>query len=103
MSWGTLLQDSQNRQTVLLYPWLMLPALFVVAALLMFNFLGDGLRAAASAVELRGSSAEEALHRALRRRSRPVAVAQAVVGDRQQVVDLQQMEDVQRRPVSGSR
>jgi len=34
-------------QTVLLYPWLMLPALFVVAAVLMFNFLGDGLRDAA--------------------------------------------------------
>ena len=47
VSWGTLLQDSQNVQTVLLYPWLMLPALFVVAAVLMFNFLGDGLRDAA--------------------------------------------------------
>ena len=61
----------------------------------------------ASAVERRGSSAEEALHRWLRRRSRPVAVAHSVVscaqqieverlratalGDRQQVVDLQQM------------
>ena len=47
VSWGTLLQDAQNVQTVILYPWLMLPALFVVAAVLMFNFLGDGLRDAA--------------------------------------------------------
>ena len=37
----------QNVETVVLYPWLMLPALFVVVAVLMFNFLGDGLRDAA--------------------------------------------------------
>ena len=47
VSWGTLLKDAQNVETVVLYPWLMLPALFVVAAVLMFNFLGDGLRDAA--------------------------------------------------------
>ena len=47
VSWGTLLQDAQNIQTVVLYPWLMFPALFVVGTVLMFNFLGDGLRAAA--------------------------------------------------------
>ena len=47
VSWGTLLQDAQNIQTVVLYPWLMFPALFVVGAVLMFNFLGDGLRDAA--------------------------------------------------------
>ena len=47
VSWGTLLKDSQNVETVVLYPWLMLPALFVVVAVLMFNFLGDGLRDAA--------------------------------------------------------
>jgi peptide/nickel transport system permease protein len=47
VSWGTLLQDAQNIQTVVLYPWLMFPALFVVVAVLMFNFLGDGLRDAA--------------------------------------------------------
>ena len=39
----------------------------------------------ASAVARRGSSAEEALHRALRRRSRPVAVAQAVMGKAEQI------------------
>ena len=47
VSWGTLLQDAQNVETVLLYPWLMIPALYVVLAVLMFNFLGDGLRDAA--------------------------------------------------------
>ena len=47
VSWGTLLQDAQNIQTVVLYPWLMFPALFVIGAVLMFNFLGDGLRDAA--------------------------------------------------------
>ena len=46
VSWGTLLQDTQNIQTVAL-PWLMFPALFVAAAVSMFNFLGDGLRDAA--------------------------------------------------------
>ena len=32
---------------VLLNPWLLIPGLFVVAAVLAFNFLGDGLRDAA--------------------------------------------------------
>ena len=53
VSWGTLLQDAQNVQTVILYPWLMLPALSVVAAVLMFNFLGDGLRDAADPYKTR--------------------------------------------------
>ena len=47
ISWGVLLQKAQNVQTVALYPWLMIPALAVVAAVLAFNFLGDGLRDAA--------------------------------------------------------
>jgi peptide/nickel transport system permease protein len=28
-------------------PWLLMPALFVIVAVLAFNFLGDGLRDAA--------------------------------------------------------
>ncbi|MGQ9632462.1 MAG: ABC transporter permease [bacterium] len=44
VSWGTLLQDAQNVQAVAHYPWLLTPCLFVVVAVLMFNFLGDGLR-----------------------------------------------------------
>lgn len=47
VSWGVLLQDAQNLQTVVMAPWLMLPGLFVVIAVLAFNFLGDGLRDAA--------------------------------------------------------
>jgi len=47
ISWGVLLQDAQNVNAVVLYPWLMFPVLFVIVAVLMFNFLGDGLRDAA--------------------------------------------------------
>ncbi|MGH2490792.1 MAG: ABC transporter permease subunit, partial [Candidatus Limnocylindria bacterium] len=47
MSWGVMLQQAQNIQTVALSPWLMIPAIPVVIATLAFNFLGDGLRDAA--------------------------------------------------------
>jgi len=47
ISWGVLLQQAQNVQTVAISPWLMLPALPVIVAVLAFNFLGDGLRDAA--------------------------------------------------------
>jgi len=47
VSWGVLLQKSQNIRTVALYPWLFIPALFVIVTVLAFNFLGDGLRDAA--------------------------------------------------------
>ena len=47
ISWGVLLQDAQNINAVALYPWLMYPVVFVIVAVLMFNFLGDGLRDAA--------------------------------------------------------
>jgi peptide/nickel transport system permease protein len=47
ISWGVLLQDAQNVRAVTHYPWLMLPVLFVIVTVLMFNFLGDGLRDAA--------------------------------------------------------
>ena len=47
ISWGVLLKGAQNIQTVALYPWLMIPAGAVIAAVLAFNFLGDGLRDAA--------------------------------------------------------
>jgi peptide/nickel transport system permease protein len=46
-SWGVLLVEAQNINAVALYPWLMLPMLPVVVAVLAFNFLGDGLRDAA--------------------------------------------------------
>ena len=47
VSWGTLLQDAQMIANVALHPWMLIPALFVIVTVLMFNFLGDGLRDAA--------------------------------------------------------
>jgi peptide/nickel transport system permease protein len=47
ISWGVLLQQAQNVQTVALSPWLLLPAIPVTLAILAFNFMGDGLRDAA--------------------------------------------------------
>jgi peptide/nickel transport system permease protein len=47
ISWGTLLQSAQNIQSVATTPWLLLPAIPVIVAILAFNFLGDGLRDAA--------------------------------------------------------
>ena len=47
VSYGIMLQQAQNRQTVALYPWLMFVAIPVIIVILCFNFLGDGLRDAA--------------------------------------------------------
>ena len=47
VSWGTLLQDAQSISVLGLQPWLMIPAAFVVLAVMMFNFIGEGLRDAA--------------------------------------------------------
>jgi peptide/nickel transport system permease protein len=47
VSWGVLLQDAQNIRTITQQPWLLIPALFIIVVVLMFNFVGDGLRDAA--------------------------------------------------------
>ncbi|NLJ87008.1 MAG: ABC transporter permease [Firmicutes bacterium] len=47
ISWGVLLKEAQNLNTIAVHPWLLTPALFVIAAVLAFNFVGDGLRDAA--------------------------------------------------------
>ena len=47
VSWGVLLQEAQNVQTVAVYPWLTFPAVPVTIAVLAFNFMGDGMRDAA--------------------------------------------------------
>lgn len=47
VSWGVMLQDCINITNVAHYPWLLLPSVFIVATVLCFNFLGDGLRDAA--------------------------------------------------------
>lgn len=47
ISWGVMLQDCMDIHAVRYYPWLLIPVLFIIAAVLCFNFLGDGLRDAA--------------------------------------------------------
>ncbi|HEX8325565.1 MAG TPA: ABC transporter permease [Tepidisphaeraceae bacterium] len=47
VSWGVMLQDCMDVQAVRYYPWLMTPVLSIVATVLCFNFMGDGLRDAA--------------------------------------------------------
>ncbi len=47
ISWGVLLKEAQNVRTIALTPWLLVPGVFVIVAVLAFNFLGDGLRDAA--------------------------------------------------------
>lgn len=46
-SWGVLLFSAQNIRAIAHMPWLMIPGIFVIVAVLAFNFLGDGLRDAA--------------------------------------------------------
>jgi len=47
LSWGVLLKEAQNIRSISQAPWLFIPGGFVVVAVLMFNFLGDGMRDAA--------------------------------------------------------
>lgn len=47
ISWGILLQDAQNIETLALAPWLLAAAIPVIVVILAFNFFGDGLRDAA--------------------------------------------------------
>ncbi|MCD6290002.1 MAG: ABC transporter permease [Anaerolineae bacterium] len=47
VSWGVLLQEAQNVRSVATAPWLLIPGIAVVVAVLALNFLGDGLRDAA--------------------------------------------------------
>jgi peptide/nickel transport system permease protein len=43
-SWGVLLKEAQNIQSMALYPWVFTPAIAIAISILAFNFLGDGLR-----------------------------------------------------------
>ena len=43
-SWGVLLEEAQNVQTLIFHPWLVIPAILVILVVLGFNFVGDGLR-----------------------------------------------------------
>lgn len=47
VSWGALLRESQDVVVIANYPWLLAPAGFVMLVVILFNFIGDGLRDAA--------------------------------------------------------
>ncbi|MGE0074183.1 MAG: ABC transporter permease [Sphaerochaetaceae bacterium] len=47
VSLGVLINQAQNVQDIMLYPWLLIPGAFVVVIVLLYNFIGDGLRDAA--------------------------------------------------------
>ncbi len=47
ISWGVLLSGGQAIRVLATKSWLLLPGLFVIIAILAFNFVGDGLRDAA--------------------------------------------------------
>ena len=52
VSWGVLLKGAQNVQNIVLRPWMLTPAIFVVVTVLLYNFIGDGLRDAADPYKL---------------------------------------------------
>jgi peptide/nickel transport system permease protein len=47
ISWGLMMRNTQDIQTLGQNTWIMAPIVFIVIAVLGFNFLGDGLRDAA--------------------------------------------------------
>ncbi|HSE94650.1 MAG TPA: ABC transporter permease [Methylomirabilota bacterium] len=47
ISWGVLLQQAQNIQSLAISPWLLISAIPVIVVILALNFMGDGLRDAA--------------------------------------------------------
>lgn len=47
ISWGLMMRNAQNIQTLGSNPWILSPVIFIIIAVLGFNFLGDGLRDAA--------------------------------------------------------
>ncbi|HEU5486010.1 MAG TPA: ABC transporter permease [Microlunatus sp.] len=44
ISWGVLLKDASRIDVLQQYPWILLPAVFVVVAITCFQLLGDGVR-----------------------------------------------------------
>jgi peptide/nickel transport system permease protein len=47
VSWGSMMRNTQDIQTLGQNSWILAPIAFIVVAVLGFNFLGDGLRDAA--------------------------------------------------------
>jgi len=52
VSWGVLLRETINFVAIVHTPWKLIPTIFIVTTVLMFNFLGDGLRDAADPYSL---------------------------------------------------
>jgi peptide/nickel transport system permease protein len=44
VSWGALMRDAQQVTVILQHPWLLYPGIAVIIAVLLFSFLGDGVR-----------------------------------------------------------
>jgi peptide/nickel transport system permease protein len=44
VSWGALLRDAQQVTVIVKHPWIMVPGAAVVITVLLFSFMGDGLR-----------------------------------------------------------
>lgn len=44
VSWGALLRDSQQVSVIVQHPWILIPGAAVVLTVLLFSFLGDGIR-----------------------------------------------------------
>ncbi len=47
VSWGALMRDAQQVTVIVQHPWLLLPGIAVIIAVLLYSFLGDGIRDAA--------------------------------------------------------
>jgi len=43
-SWGNLLSAAMGIVSIRLYPWVLVPGLFILATVMCFNVLGTGLR-----------------------------------------------------------
>lgn len=52
VSWGVLLQDATDLVSLAHHPWKLTPTIFVIITVLMYNFVGDGLRDAADPYSL---------------------------------------------------
>ncbi len=52
VSWGVLLQDATDLVSLAHHPWKLIPTIFVIITVLMYNFVGDGLRDAADPYSL---------------------------------------------------
>jgi peptide/nickel transport system permease protein len=46
-SWGNMLKDANNPRFLQDFPWVLIPGLFILIAVMAWNFLGDGVRDAA--------------------------------------------------------